>query len=119
MSSAAHAFHIHNVRPYQLLAFTRSADFVRIGSSTANRSEPTVDRLRDMIARSPADPFVQLGGAIRIGVRLHVTGSFAQDWVTPRLCFVYGFGKMGFALAPALAQEVIQKLERSSVYAAR
>lgn len=102
---------IHQCLPYQILARTETPTVIRIGSSTALHAADAVPRLRNMVKSSPYTYRVPGRERVLVGSRVYAKNSFALHWEDNyKLCRVYGFGKMGFALAPALAEELIQTI---------
>lgn len=106
---------IHQWKPYQLLTLTYSETYTRIGSSTSSKEENAFPNFVRMASESP-EAYHLYGGKVLVGARLHSDHeTYAEHWVSKRLCFLFGFGKMGFALAPSLAEEVITKLVNNYV----
>lgn len=102
---------IHTVRPYVDLMATNHHGQARVGSSTTKHDTEAVDALRKMMLSFPSQ-LPEVADHI-IGVRaytaLNPAEAFDIVW-NGNMAIVAGFGKFGYALAPAIAEEVVGRL---------
>lgn len=101
---------IHRVRPYNCIHAGYGVT-TRIGSSSCLSIADALPRLNKAVANCPQRGISVPEGAFVVqGARLHSEYDLSKDYEPLRIgniTYLSGFGKMGFSLAPAIAEEVV------------
>ena len=120
---------VHRYTPYKCLAISREAHCTRLGSSTVHvpysnephiKGQHPVDSLQQLMRRCGpefADPTRR--ATPLIGMRAHdknLTDDYNPVWLNDRLVRFAGLGKLGYSLAPAVAEEIVTALVRSRMF---
>ena len=123
---AGSGLRVHRYSPYHCLAISREAHCTRLGSSTVHvpyspnphiKVHNPVDTLQGLMKRCGgefADPTRR--ATPLIGMRAHdaaLTEGYEPLWLEERLVRFAGLGKLGYSLAPAVAEEIVAQLMRS------